>query len=115
MSYYRKNQRSKAPPLGDVTSALQAVATGVDVVNDPYFNETVCRVRQLRAIERGEKLTVCTITPPNLGGGVGLRKVMPALRAYVAAEQRRPWSYVVGAGVVLGIPMLLGYALGRKG
>ncbi len=37
---------------------------------------------------------------------------MPALREYVKAEQQ-PWRYAVAAGVVIGLPMLLGYALGK--
>lgn len=115
MSYHRKNKDHDRAALGDAASVLQTVATGVSVVNDPYFNEAVCRIGQLRSIENGQPVGACAKTPPNLGGGVGLRKAMPAMRAYVVAEQHRPWSYVAGAAVVLGIPMLIGYALGRKG
>lgn len=111
MSFHR-NRRSG---LGDAASVVNAVVTGAQVVSDPYFNEAVCRVQQLRAIESGQAPGPCQTTPPNLGGGVGLRRVMPAVRAYVKVEQYRPWSYVAGAAVVLGVPLLIGYALARKG
>lgn len=108
MSYHRKSA------LGDAATVVKAVATGVDVVNDPYFSEALCRIDQLKAIEHGTPMPGCAVTPPNLSGGVGLRKAMPAVRVYVQAERYRPWSYLVGAGVVIGVPMLIGYALGRK-
>lgn len=95
--------------LGDAVGVIQ---TAVDVTKDPYFSETVCRVQQLAAIENRRAVPACAQTQSNLTGGVGLRKVMPALRAYVKAEQK-PWLYAVGAGVVIGLPMLIGYALGK--
>lgn len=115
MSYHRKQKRLARAPLGDVSTVVKAVATGVDVINDPYFPETLCHIQQLKQIENGLAVQRCARTAPNLSGGVGLRKAMPAVRVYVEAERYRPWSYLVGAGVVLGLPMLVGYALGRRG
>lgn len=114
MSYHRNRHRlGSASPMGDVASVVK---TGAEVVADPYFGETVCRVQQLRAIERGEKVVpACATTPPNIGGGVGLRKAMPALRGYVWAERNRPLSYALVAAGVIGLPMLIGYAIGKKG
>lgn len=108
MSYHRKhNGRTLA--LGDAASVI---STAIGVTQDPYFNETVCRVQQLRAIENRTAVPACQVTPKNVAGGVGLRKAMPALRAYVYAEQHK-WTYVAAAVGVLGVPMLIGYALGK--
>lgn len=109
MSYHRKRG---SRGLGDVA---QTITTSVAVVQDPYFPEAICRIDQLRSIENGLHVLPCTNTPPNKAGGVGLRKVMPLMRAYVTAEQHRPWSYVGLAAAVIGLPMLVGYAIGKKG
>ncbi len=110
MSYHRNRTALQPAPLGDVASVI---ATAVDVSRDPYFSETVCRARQLYAIENRESVPACLVTPPGLTGGIGLRKVMPALREYVRAEQQ-PLRYIAGAAVVLGVPLLLGIAIGRS-
>lgn len=98
--------------LGDVTTTI---TTAANVVADPYFNETVCRVNQLRALENGKPAENCAVTPAGITGGVGLRKAMPALRLYVQAERYSPWSYVAGAAVVLGLPIMIGYAIAKGG
>jgi len=111
VSYHRKHTHlAPRAGLGDVVSAI---TTAVDVTKDPYFGETICRVRQLSAIEKRIAVPGCNTTAPNLGGGVGLRKLMPPLRAYVYAE-RHKWAYVAAGAGVLGLPLLLGYVLGRS-
>ncbi len=95
--------------LGDVASTIVTAAT---VVQDPYFNETVCRVGQLEDIEAKRPVRGCATIPDGYQGGVGLRKAMPALRAYVYAEQH-PWVYPAAIGAVLGLPALLGYLFGK--
>lgn len=110
VSYHRKQIVLQPAPLGSVVGTIQ---TAVDVTKDPYFQETVCRVDQLSAIENKRPVPRCATTRAGLTGGVGLRKVMPALRAYVYAEQR-PWVYAAAAAGVIGLPMLLGYALGKR-
>lgn len=97
--------------LGDLTSTL---VTAAQVTSDPYFAETVCRLGQLAAIERGAAVTACGKTPAGARGGIGLGKVMPVLRMYVQAQQQ-PWLYVAGAACVLGLPFLLGMAFARGG
>ena len=109
VSYHRKQNVMQPAPLGD---AVSVISTAVDVTKDPYFNETLCRVQQLAAIENKRAVPNCTSTRPGLAGGVGLRKVMPALRAYVKAEQQ-PLLYVAAAAGVIGLPMLIGYVLGK--
>lgn len=106
MSYLRRYGRNGRAGLGDAVATLASAAT------DPYLSETICRVGQLSAIDNRQPVPPCATTPGNRAGGVGLRKVMPALRAYVYAEQR-PWVYPVAAVGVIGIPMLLGYLLGK--
>jgi hypothetical protein len=114
MSYHRKTTlgpKGRNLPMGDAASAI-SVAN--DVIHDPYFNEAVCRVKQLQAIENRQAVPVCAKTAPNIGGGVGLRAAMPALRGYVYASQKPfkwpLWAAVAGA---VGVPMLIGYALGK--
>lgn len=99
--------------LGDVAGTI-AVAN--DVMHDPYFNEALCRVKQLQAIENKQAVPACVTTAPNIGGGVGLRKAMPIVRAYVFAE-RQPlkWPLFAAAVGVLGIPALIGYSIAKGG
>lgn len=105
MPYHRKRQS-----LGDVVGTVQ---TAVDVTKDPYFSETVCHVQQLSAINNGRVPTACAVTPPGMAGGVGLGRVQSALRAYVYAEQN-PWVYPVAIAAGVGIPLLLGYLIGKE-
>lgn len=96
--------------MGDLASTL---ATAADVAGDPYLPEVICRIQQLKNIDHGEAVTVCAETPAGIvGGGVGLHNAMIPLRAYVYAQQN-PWAYFVAAAVVLGLPMWIGYELGK--
>lgn len=96
--------------MGDLT---EIIGTAADVASDPYLAEVLCRVQQLKAIERNQSVAVCPVTPDAPGIGVGLRRLMPVLRGYVFAEQN-PWAYLVAASVVIGVPMLIGYQIGKK-
>lgn len=102
--------------LGDLASTITNIASGLgiaaDLASDPYLPETVCRVGQLRNLRAGQKPAACVRTADNLGGGVGLRKLIKPLRGYVYAEQH-PWTYVAGAAAVIGLPMWIGYMLGK--
>lgn len=95
--------------MGDTAGAI---TTSLNIVNDPYFPEVVCRIDQLTAVERSEAVGECQRTPPNVGGGAGLRSAMPILRWYVYA-QRNPWAYAVAAASLVGLPYFLGYLHGR--
>jgi hypothetical protein len=44
--------------------------------------------------------------------GVGIRRVVPVMRAVVYAESHR-WVYAVAAVGLIGLPMLIGYSLGK--
>ena len=98
--------------MNALTQAGGALGTGAKVVSDPYLPEVLCRVDQLAQIEAGARvLTPCVQMPPGRVGGIGLRKVVQPLRAYVYAEQH-PWIYPVAIGALVGIPFLLGYLAG---
>jgi hypothetical protein len=120
MSYLRKPSptfpSAKPAALGDLASTISNLASGlgiaVDLANDPYLPETVCRVGQLRDIHAGKKPPVCVRTADKLPGGVGLRKLIKPLRGYIYAEQHK-WVYAAGAAAIIGVPLLIGYALGK--
>lgn len=95
--------------MGDLLSTLN---TAADVANDPYLPEVVCRLQQLKAIDNGQALPVCGETLDGQGGGIGLGHAMPALRAYVYAQQNT-WVYPVAVAAIVGIPFWLGYIFGE--
>lgn len=97
----------------DAATVATGIATAADITTDPYLPETICRAKQLLAIEAKTAVPACATTPSGKFGGIGLRKVMPALRAYVYAEQR-PWVYPLAIGAAVGIPFLLGVLAGRS-
>jgi hypothetical protein len=112
MSNYlvKRYARRRPMAMGDLASTL---ATAVDVASDPYLPEVICRIQQLKNIDHGEPVAVCAETPDGIvGGGVGLHNAMIPLRAYVYAQQN-PWAYFVAIAVVLGVPMWIGYELGK--
>lgn len=113
MSYQRRFRRKRS--LSGLGGIADTVTTALDVAGDPYLPEIVCRVKQLKAIDHFEPVPACTNTPDGLvtlTSGVGLRNAVPALRAYVYAQQNK-WVYLVGAAAIVGLPMLLGYELGK--
>lgn len=96
--------------MGDIAST---VTTALDVANDPYLNEVVCRVHQLKQIENGEAVSVCAETPPGLVGGVGMHNAIYPLRGYVYAQQNK-WVYPLLALALIGLPAYVGYQLGKS-
>jgi len=107
---YKRTRRRQLSGLGGV---LDTIGIAADVASDPYFPELVCRVQQLKAIDHGQAPNACAYTVDDgSGNGVGLRRGMPGLRAYVYAQQN-PWVYPLVIAGVIGLPMLIGYHLGR--
>lgn len=99
--------------LGDVLSDIQtAVSAASNVASDPYLTEMLCHVQQLSQLGRGQPATPCISTPLNVPGGVGLKYAVVPMRAFVYARQH-PWAWLVAAGLVFGVPMMIGYELGR--
>lgn len=111
MSYHRSKTG-----LGDVAGAtktlLSGVSTAVDIGNDPYLAETICRAEQLVAIENKKTLPTCATTPGGLRGGIGLRTAMPMLRGLVYAQQHK-WVYPAAVAAVVGVPLLAGILIGK--
>jgi hypothetical protein len=105
MSYFARKPRRQA--LGDTAETIASASS------DPYLSEVICRVGQLSAIRSDKPVPSCPKTRSGLPGGVGLGRAIPALRGYVWAEQRR-WIYAVAAIGIVGLPMLVGYSLGRR-
>lgn len=95
--------------MGDLASTI---ATALDVAGDPYLPEIVCHIQQLKAIDHGEAVPVCAETPDGVVGGVGLRNAIWPLRGYVYAQQNK-WVYPIVVAAIIGLPMWLGYELGR--
>lgn len=121
MSYVSKRigrRRKGLAGLGDLASIINSVSsvvgTSVDVASDPYLQETLCHIGQLKQINAGQSVGTCTDTADDLAGGVGLRSVVKPLRAYVWAQQNK-WIYPVIAAGILGIPFLIGYDVGKGG
>lgn len=97
--------------MGDLA---QTIATAADVATDPYLPEVICRIQQLKQIDHGEPVMTCAETPEGVQmAGVGLRNAMVPLRAYVYAQQNT-WVYPLAILAVLGLPLWLGYELGRS-
>ena len=106
--------RAAGDGLGvDIGTVASGIATAADITTDPYLPETICRARQLLAIEAETAVPTCVKTASGKMGGIGLRKAMPVLRGYVFAEQN-PWVYPVAAAVAIGVPFLLGVLIGRS-
>ncbi len=95
--------------MGDLTSTI---TTAIDIASDPYLEEVVCRIGQIKHIDHGEPVGTCADTPDGVVGGVGLRTAVPVLRAYVYAQQNK-WVYPVAVAVILGLPLWIGYELGK--
>jgi len=109
MSYQRYRKRLPFQAMGDVVGTIGTV---LDVASDPAMPEIVCRIQQLQAIDRGQPVGVCAETPPGIGMP-WMQNVLPVLRGYVYAQQNK-WVYPVALLAAIGIPMWIGYELGRK-
>lgn len=95
-----------------MSGVSDTIGTAVNVANDPYLPEVVCRINQLTAVERNEPVGACVSTPAGIAGGVGLRTIMPGLRAYVFAQQHK-WVYPLLVATLIGLPYYLGYEHGK--
>ncbi|HEY4266748.1 MAG TPA: hypothetical protein VGM94_01020 [Galbitalea sp.] len=127
MGYTRKSIRRRRRALtngglgpmfgmGDLSSVISSIensiGAGLDIASDPYLPEVLCHVGQLHAIQGGQPVPNCPETPDGLPGGVGLNRAVYPLRWYVYAQQN-PWVYPLAAAVIIGLPMLIGYELGK--
>lgn len=106
----RYGRRGQPPAMGDLASILGA-AEGI--ADDPYLPEMVCMINQLKQINNNLPVAVCTPTADGLPGGVGIGSIIAPMRAFVYAQQNK-WVYGVAALALIGLPMWLGYELGKE-
>lgn len=101
------------------TSAFSGLAGIADTLasigQDPYLSEVACRAAQIVALRKGPPYPVlqCTRTAPGLPGGVGLAAAVKPLRAYVTVK-KHPALVPLGIAIAVGLPVLLGYYLGKR-
>jgi hypothetical protein len=120
MSYLHKRitkrRRAGMSGLGDLTSLINsiggAVGTSVDIASDPYLPEVLCHIGQLKQINAGNDPGACANAVDGMQGGVGLARAVKPMRAYVWFEQHK-WAYAVAAAAIIGVPMLIGYDIGK--
>lgn len=118
--YGSRIKRRPGGALGDVASYLDGLIksvtgtaqTAVNVAGDPYLPEVICHIEQLKQIEGHQTPQVCTNTDLNLAGGIGLRNAVVPMRGYVYAQQHK-WVYPVAIGVIVGLPLWIGFTLGK--
>src|SRR5512139_1857099 len=130
MSYERRKTGAVHVAMGDAFSDLiacgkSAIGTAVGGATDPYLPEVICRISQLQALAKnrtplqalmGKKPTVpvpsCTSTPMGKGG-IGLERAVKPLRGLVYVNQH-PMAAWLGVTAILGVPLLVGYMLGKR-
>lgn len=89
--------------------------TIANIGKDPYLSEVACRAAQIVALQKGPPYPVmqCARTAPGLTGGIGLSAAVKPMRAYVTVK-KHPVLLPLGAAIVIGLPVLLGYYLGKR-
>lgn len=125
MSYTTRKSRY-AEPMGDAFTDLIKCGSGIaGGLADPYLPEVMCRITQLKALTAGRTplqamfgkkptspVPACATT--RLGQkGIGIERLVKPLRALVYVHQH-PATAWLGLTALLGVPMLVGYMIGRK-
>jgi hypothetical protein len=95
-----------------IKTAMSGVGIAGSILANPYVPEIICRVKQVDAHHTGRQVALC-VTTPSVPDSLGIGKFMPAVRAYAYAEQHR-WAYPLLAALLLGVPFMLGYAVGKN-
>lgn len=120
---------TRSTGLGDAFSDLLKCGSGVvgtiaGGAVDPYLPEAICRLSQLQALNTGRTpvqallgkrptvpVPACKTTPP-AQKSIGVGRVVKPLRALVYVN-KHPTAVWLGVTAVLGIPMLMGYFIGK--
>lgn len=82
------------------------------VMADPYAKEVLCRAAQLVALQQGQ-LPVMQCTKTASKEKTVLAKIVVPMRTAVAIK-KHPILIPLGIGVAVGLPVLLGYWLGKR-
>ena len=115
---YGKGRTARAPrqAMGGLFDAIGNLISGantaVSLAQDPYAPEALCRIQQIQAAGNNQPVQPCADTVSSANTALG-RWITP-LRMIAYAEQNR-WVYGVAAAVVIGLPMYIGYRMGRPG
>lgn len=124
MSYEPRQTLGSAALDNMIKCGSGIVGTAVGGVADPYLPEVLCRVQQLQAMTKGRtplqiltgKKPVAPIPPckeiPLGRKSIGVDKAIKPLRTVVYVGQN-PHVVWLGAAAIVGVPLLLGYMLGR--
>jgi hypothetical protein len=102
--------------LGAATDYLNRATTTLEaaknILDDPYLPEVTQIVLDLHKLEQPKALPPGAPAPPKVPG-IGLKNVVTPLRAYRYTRQHK-WVVPVAALAAIGLPLLFGYALGRR-
>lgn len=93
--------------VGMGSAAGDAVTSAAAIIQDPALPKVLQLIVQLNKIEAASSGKSGT------SAGVGLSTIVLPLRGYVYAKQN-PWVLPLGVAALLGIPMALGYTLGKR-
>lgn len=102
---------------GAVSTATNVANTIAQIVGDPALGEVVSLAKQIYAVQTATP-SIGTKTPPKPTGpidyraGVGLKAAVPPLKAILYVS-KNPWVVPASIGAIIGLPLLLGFALGR--
>ncbi len=115
--------------MGDVTGDTVATVlkyaskvpiyakTIAEVIDDPYLQETACRIDQIADARKHLPITPCQPTSVPAGtdpnAGIGLRSAQIPLR-YVSYATQHAWVYPATLIALVGLPFLLGLRLGES-
>jgi hypothetical protein len=115
---YRRTRRTLSPQAqADVidtivakgqeylSKAAPALGAAQKILEDPYFPKVTQAILELNRLEQRPG------APPKKG--VGLDKVAKALGVYVYARTNK-WVVPTALAVVIGVPLLLGYGIGKR-
>lgn len=116
---YRRVQRPLSPQAQGATidaivakgqeylsKAMPAIGAAQKILEDPYFPKVTQSVLELNRLEG----KTSSGAPKK---GVGLDKVSKALDAYVYVRKNK-WVIPAAIAVVLSVPFLLGYGVGKR-
>lgn len=103
----RRSRRQALSGVQETISKAKDVLTAANtILNDPALPEVTSIVMELHKME-----------PPSKTGkpspGIGLRRVVPALKAYRYAAKHKWVLPTVVAGALI-VPFFLGYAVGKR-
>lgn len=107
-----RNPRTGAVALGSTASDIANKAA--QVIGDPALPQVLSLVKQLYDLEtsRPGGAPSTSSGPVNYRAGVGLSAAIAPLKV-VLYVRKNPWVVPAAVAGVLGLPLMLGFSLGR--